>query len=355
MRTNTARLVALGLTITACSVAAVSTTTTTEATTTSSPTTSTTLPPTTSTTTAGDVSPVTGLNVTDPALLDRRLLAVKIDNHPRANPQSGIDQADMVIELLVEGVTRYLTLWQESDSEYLGPMRSARPTDTSLLVAIHEPTYARSGSQEWVQAVAVQAGIHLVGEVGPPATFRISGRNAPHNLYVNTIELRNVADGRGHPDEPPTEPLWEFGPMPAGAGSASSVTMRFAGTTTMWDWDMASGSWLRTAFGRESFYRNQDGSEARIGVPVLVALYVEQYFVVPPPGFGGSRLLSSQTVGTGTAFVFADGKVVEGIWSRESETEWFSLSTADGETILIPPGKVWVSLVPSSGGLTYEP
>jgi hypothetical protein len=354
MRTNTARLVALGLTITACSVAAVSTTTTTEATTTSSSTTSTTLP-TTSSTFAGDVSPVTGLNVTDPALLDRRLLAVKIDNHPRANPQSGIDQADMVIEILVEGVTRYLTLWQESDSDYLGPMRSARPTDTSLLVAINEPTYARSGSQEWVQAVAVQAGIHLVGEVGPPATFRISGRNAPHNLYVNTIELRKVADGRGHPNEPPTGPLWEFGPMPAGADPAASVTMRFAGTTTMWDWDPASRSWLRTAFGRESFYRDQDGTETRVGVPVLVALYVEQYTAMPPPGFGGSGLPSSQTVGTGTAFVFADGKVVEGIWTRESETEWFSLSTADGETVLVPPGKIWVSLVTANQGLTYEP
>jgi hypothetical protein len=353
MRTKTARLVALGLTLAACSVAA-ETTTTTEATTTSS-TTTTTAPSTTTTTLPGDISPVTGLAVADPALLDRRLLAVKIDNHPRAIPQSGIDQADMVIEMLVEGITRCLTLWMESDSTYLGPMRSARPTDTYLLLAMHEPTYARSGSQDWVQAVAVQAGIHLVGEVGPPATFRISSRRAPHNLYVNTIELRNVADGRGHPDEPLEGPLWEFGPMPDDADTASSVTMGFGGNTTRWDWDQTAGMWLRTAYGEESFYRNEDGTEARIGVPVMVALYVDQYLASPPPGFGGTSLPSSQTVGSGTAYVFAEGRVVEGTWERATETEWFTLTTADGNTMPVPPGKAWVSLVTSDRGLTYEP
>jgi hypothetical protein len=57
-------------------------------------------------------------------------------------------------------------------------------------------------------------------------------------------------------------------------------------------------------------------------------------------------------VGTGTAYVFADGKVVEGTWERESETVWFTLQTPDGQTMLVPPGKAWVSLVP--GDLSYE-
>jgi hypothetical protein len=291
--------------------------------------------------------------VADPAVLDRHLLAVKIDNHPRATPQSGIDKADMVIEILVEGVTRFLTFWQESESDYLGPMRSARPTDTSLLMAMNEPTFARSGSQEWVAAVAVANGIHLIGEVGPPATFRISGRSAPHNLYVNTMELRNVAANRGHPTEPPP-PLWEFGPMPADAAAASSVTVRFGSNQVRWDWDPATATWLRTAYGEESVYRNQDGTAARIGVPVMVALYVEQYTAMPPPGWGGGGLPSSQTVGSGTAYVFADGKVVEGTWERADESVWFTLRTADGSVIAIPPGRAWVSLVPTSGGLTYE-
>jgi hypothetical protein len=52
--------------------------------------------------------------------------------------------------------------------------------------------------------------------------------------------------------------------------------------------------------------------------------------------------------------VFADGKVVEGTWERETETEWYTLTDADGNNIAVPPGQVWISLVPDIGGLTYE-
>jgi hypothetical protein len=352
MRTKTARMVALGLLLTACSGGAAEPTTTT--TTTLPPTT--TVPPTTTTTTTLDLdlSPVTGLPLDDPELGERRVLAVKIDNHPRAVPQSGIDQADLVIEILVEGVTRWLTLWQESDSEYLGPMRSGRPTDSIILAGLNTPTFARSGAQQWVQAVAALKDIHQIGEIGPPSTFRLSGRSAPHNLYVNTVELRNVADSRGHSDEAPP-PLWSFGPMPGGADAASLVSVRFNGNVVTWEWDSVTGEWLRSAYARESMFRDQDGSEGRISVPVLIALHVEQYVEHPPPGWTGQSLPSSRTIGSGKAQVFADGKVIEGTWERPEESEWFTLTYENGETIQVPPGRSWVSLVPNTGGLTYEP
>jgi hypothetical protein len=110
MRTTT-RLVALALVMAACSPAAVETTTSTTTTSTTSTSTTTTIPTTTTTTLPEPPrSPVTGLPVEDETLLDRRLVAVKIDNHPRARPHAGIDDADMVIEILVEGgFTRYMT------------------------------------------------------------------------------------------------------------------------------------------------------------------------------------------------------------------------------------------------------
>ncbi|MFB3051282.1 MAG: DUF3048 domain-containing protein, partial [Acidimicrobiia bacterium] len=183
MRTTIARLVALGLILSACTAGAVepdgSTTSEPPTTTTSTSTTSTTIPPTS--TTAGDsrvTSLINGLPVDDPQLLNRRVLAVKIDNHPRANPQSGIDQADMIIELRVEGITRYIAIWHESDSDFLGPMRSGRPTDPTLLAAFNEPTFAISGAQGWVSSLIVSKGVKIVGETGPPATFRSSDRSA---------------------------------------------------------------------------------------------------------------------------------------------------------------------------------
>ncbi len=359
MRTTIAKLVALGLILSACTAGAAespdtSTSTEPATTATSTSTTSTTVPPATTTENSLETSLVNGLPVDDPELLNRRVLAVKIDNHPRANPQSGIDQADMIIELRVEGITRYISVWHQSDSDYLGPMRSGRPTDPTLLAAFNEPAFAISGAQPWVSSLIVSKGVKLVGEIGPPATFRISSRSAPHNLYVKTELLRDEADRRGYPDKPPTGLIWEFGPMSDDAETASTVKIDFSGNTVTWTWDEDLGLWLKTAYGRETTYRNEDGTEERVGVPVVVALYVDMYTARPPAGVSGSSLPSSRTTGSGKAFVFADGRVMEGTWDRDSELEWFTLTDPNGEIILVPPGKSWVSLVPSQRGLTFE-
>ena len=344
MRTTAARLVTLALLLAACSPSDSADTTTTSAPTTSSSSTSTSTTSTTSTTIGESVeSLVNGLEVENANLLDRRVLAVKIDNHPNARPQSGIDQADMVIEMLVEGITRFITIWHESDSDYLGPNRSGRPTDAEVLPAFNEPTFTISGAQGWVQNMITGNGVNLIKELSE-GTFRISGRRAPHNLYVDTNVLRETADAREYPDLPPEGPIWEFGPMPADATPASSVTIGFSGNPVVWDWDETEGLWLRTASGREGMVRDQEGVETRIGVPVMVALYVEQY--------SNNGLPSSHTIGSGEAYVFADGKYVQGTWEREEMTEWFTLTDADGNVIAVPPGQVWVSLVPSGSGLT---
>lgn len=356
VRSAVARLIAFGLIVAACSGSSAepmdSTTTSQPLSPTSSSTTTSTFQ-TTTTTEAVSASGINGLAVDDPATVERRVLAVKIDNHAEANPQSGINLADMVIELRVEGITRYIAIFHQSDAEYLGPMRSGRPTDPTLLAAMNEPTFAISGAQDWVQRIIVSRNVHLIGEIGSPATFRISGRRAPHNLYVNTVELRASADARGYPDDAPDGPLWEFGPLSNDAVAATFVRIDFGNTVT-WDWDGATGLWYRSGYGRESTYRDQDGTEERIGVPVLVALYVDQYTASPPTGVGGSSVPASVTTGSGKAFVFADGKAIEGTWERESELDWFELKDSDGSTLKVPPGKVWVSLVPDHRGLTFE-
>ena len=163
--TKIAWFVALGLTLVACTGNPEPLTLQTSPTVSAAPTTTvspqvetTTTTAETTTTTPGTLSLLNGTPVQDPTLLNRHVLAVKMDNHPKATPQSGVEFADAVIELRVEGITRFITLWHESDADYLGPMRSGRPTDAHLLPAFNEPTFAISGAQAWVQGLIRKPG-----------------------------------------------------------------------------------------------------------------------------------------------------------------------------------------------------
>ena len=62
----------------------------------------------------------------DMAYEKQRPLAVMVENEYNARPQSGLDRAGIVYEILAEGGTR-LALYLGEDLEEIGPVRSARP------------------------------------------------------------------------------------------------------------------------------------------------------------------------------------------------------------------------------------
>ncbi len=325
-------------------------TTTVAPTTTAAPTTTTTtVPPTTTTTVAALApSPLNGLPADDEANLDRRVIAVKIDNHWNARPQSGIEQADAVYELLVEaGLTRFIALFHDNDAEYLGPMRSGRPTDPTLVRPL-DATFVISGAQNWVQSVIRNHGVSFIGEVRP-ATFRISGRRAPHNLYVNTIELRSVADARGYADAPPTD-MFDWGPLPDGGAPATEITFNWSSSTTV-TWRYEDSRYVRYLGEDTHNWRSADGEvDEPITADTLVVLFARRYTA---SGSSGSAVPAMDTVGTGRALVFAGGEVVEGTWERADTAELFSLRSIDGEVLSVPAGVPWISVFPDNRQVSW--
>ena len=329
-------------------------TTTAAPTTTRAPTTTvrptTTRPPTTTTTEPPATSPLNGLPVEDEDLLERRVLAVKIDNHGNARPQSGLELADAVIEVPVEGITRFIALFLTNDVEFLGPVRSGRPSDGRLLNPLHA-TMAISGGQNWIIAGLNQQVEGLIGEVRP-AMFRISGRSAPHDLYTSTLLLRELADERAYANEPP--PTWlHFGELPRAADDVSQVEMRFGnGFNVTWTYDQVEGRYQRVFGANPATYLDQEGESQPLMADTLVVIIADRYTERAPAG--GTSVPAMDTVGSGEAFVFAGGKVVTGNWSRESESDLIELADEDGDPLPVPPGYLWISIVPTQNGITFE-
>ena len=340
---STSLLLVAAVALAACSgadAAQETTTTIVAPTTTEAPSTTTTAVETTTTTDQsadGPTSPINGVVVEDDTLLDRRALVVKIDNHPNARPQSGLSEADAVIELMVEGVTRLVGVFHAGDAEAVGPIRSMRPTDGQLATLFDGPLVA-SGGQDWVVSSIRNTGTSIIGEVGRPQTFRSSSRFAPHNLYGDTFAIRDLADSRGYDDEPPA-PLWDFGDMPADADEASEIQLPFAsGVVVRWTWD--GEKYTKTTNGATHNWILPDGESEQMWAETLVVLEMATYTQSPPPGGGPAKAVES--VGSGDAYVFAAGRVVEGTWQREGLGDTFTLTTGE-ETMVVPPGKLSIA------------
>ncbi len=328
-------------------------TTTSEATTTTeAPTTTTTA--TTTTTTLPEIAPTINGLPAEEGTEERRVVAVKIDNHPKARPQSGIQKADAAYEILVEGgLTRFIALFHQSDSDYVGPNRSGRPTDSEVLAPLGGP-FQISGAQSWVKNIFKSDGVNVVYDNGV-TTFRMSHRNGPHNLYTSTPAIREYADDKGWPDEAPRA-LYIYGYEPTETiEEATTITFDWSNQpNVVWTWDGEQYLRFNGTTPHEWVDDREGVHEAgQIAFDALVVIKGDEYTARDPSG-RGSSVPATHTTGSGEALVFHSGGMVDATWERETVQDMIRLVDGEGNDLILPPGRIWTSVFPDDRTLTWE-
>ena len=291
----------------------------------------------TTTEVAGPIVPLTGRPGEVP---DRPALIVKIDNAPKARPQAGFNQADIVVEEAVEGgITRLFTLFHSQDPPVIGPVRSARSTDIALAAALNRPLFAYSGAnnvflQQIKKAPLVDIGVNAL----PGAYRRERGRPALYDLFTSSGALFGAAP----PGAGPPPPLFRYGAAPGGGKASAGVHLEFRGrvvTTADWNWDAAKAGWVRTQNG--TAHVDTEGNQV---TATNIVVQVVPYEDTGIRDQSGEPVPEAKLVGEGRALVFRDGMVFEGTWSRASPEAITEYKTADGQSLTLNPGQTWVEL-----------
>jgi hypothetical protein len=336
-------LVALGL-LAGCGGGSKKAATTTTAT---SLVTTTTLPP--------PVYPLTGLPATDPAVLKRPALVVKIDNADGgggniARPQIGLNQADVVYEEMVEGsVTRLAAIFQSTDSDPVGPVRSARTTDIAVFSPLHNPLFAWSGANADFAAIIRESPLVDVGFDAQPSLYgRRDVHAAPHNLYSSTPEL--FAQAPAEAVAPPS--LFEFrkptDPMPTGAQPVAAIHLEFGGgagsAPVDWHWNGPKGAFDRDQKGSPHVDEN-DVQVAPQNVVVEIVDYANTGYV----DVSGAPVPEAQLVGSGECWVLTNGVLIKGTWTKFAADAVTTYTDAAGAPIKLTAGRTWVELAPNGG------
>ncbi|MFZ9088133.1 MAG: DUF3048 domain-containing protein [Pontimonas sp.] len=298
--------------------------------------------------TGGDVTidanlwPLTGtaLDGGDPSAPS---LAAKIDNHPLARPQVGLDRADIVFEELVEGgITRYVAIWHSDVPAEIGPVRSVRPMDPEIVSPFGGILAYSGGQQRFIEAMLdapVASAIHGQSDVDD-FFYRSSNAVAPHNVIVRAPELiANFAD-RSAPS-----PQFNYATSVADSTAAlfgddlSSIRVTFSSfSSPSWEWSADDGV----------FYRNQTNGAAdlaisgdQIAADNVIVLEVDIQVIQDIP--------TTNLIDSGEGFVATGGKIHDIRWSKESAESPIELSDASGARVLLAPGQTWIELIPAEG------
>jgi hypothetical protein len=292
--------------------------------------------------------PLSGVEPKKQSLLDRPAVAVKIENAAVAYPLSGLDPAEIVYEELVEGgVTRFMAIYHCTDSDKAGPVRSARVVDPAILGPITRILAYSGQNAPVLKALEEAEVVRLEENEAGEGLQRIerSGVSMEHTLYARTNVLRKLGSKRY--DDPPPDDMFEFGELQDGSKRARSITLNFNPVNTIrYEWSADEG-WLR--FEADEPFVTDTGDQIAVE-----NVLIEEHEVVLSQTItdvaGNPSLEIKNETGTGRAFLFRDGRVIKGRWSREDVGDAVIFETKDGDSFVFTPGSIWIELLPSDQG-----
>ncbi len=290
-------------------------------------------------------STLTGLEIADAAINQRPVTAVMIENSMDARPQAGLNQAGVVFEAIAEGgITRFLTLFQDSEPDYIGPVRSVRPYYVQWAAGFDAAIAHVGGSGDALRMLREENVAKDLDQFFNPGPFRrVSNRVAPHNVYSNIASLRELQNQKGFTSS--YKGFARKAEAKSAAPNATAIDFNISGAiyNPHYDYDAATNSYKRSEGGQP---HTDEKSGQQLSPKVVIAMVMQQ---------GRNDIYTTyNAVGNGDAFVFQDGALTKATWSKTDNKEPLIFKDINGNELKLNPGQTWISAVGSADRVTYK-
>ncbi len=296
----------------------------------------------------GIPSPISGIYANEEKV-NRRPIAVMFDNHHGARWQSGLKDAEIVYEFLVEApYTRYMGIYLINDPPSIGPIRSARPyfITTSLE---YDAVYVHVGGSEQAKTdiktlkVADIDGLSSSNKV----FFRKSHKKAPHNTYSSMEVLRATQEERKYKLTGEYIPFkFREDEADIEGSTANIVTIKYMkNNLTEYKYDEE----------KKIYSREKDGKlhvDEIDETPIIAKNIIIQEAKTKVLDKEGR--LEIGLVGEGQGKYITNGKVMDIKWvkkSRSDKTKYYNLKD---EEIVLNPGVTWIQIVNTNTEIIIE-
>ena len=273
-------------------------------------------------------------------------VAVMIDNHPAARPQSGLQKASVVYETLAEGgIPRFMAVFATQTIGEVGPVRSTRPYFVKFAAELNTAMAHAGGSPDGLALVKKLRMLSLWAIKGPYAKYFFRAHAfGVHGLYTSGAKITTaLRQAKFHKLKALYRP-WQFGDqltlakrpngkhgamIDLGAGRSYDVEYRY---------DKKTNAYLRFTGYRPQIDRL---TKKQITVKNVIIMNTAKEKVLDRKG-----RLDIKVTGRDTGYLLKDGKVVPITWKKASDRARTIFYTRAGKEVQLNRGNTWVTIVP---------
>lgn len=322
------------------------------------------------------VNPLTGLAVADPALLDRRPMAIKVTNYPRyVRPQSGLEQADIVYEYYLErGIPRFIAVFYGQEAERVGPVRSGRLFDEHIF-RMYDSLFVFGNADTRVMDyfLALEPAIRhslivenpndrelTCGDKIPSRLCRDKELKTYNNLFANTAELTAYFDQAYGNYRPDLTGMHFSDQVPLSETPGIDIRVRYSLMIYhIWRYDENHSQYFRwqetDGFPdplEEEYAPHYDYvTGQQLSAENVVVLFVDHEYYVKTER---SEIYQIDLNGSGPAIVFRDGFAYQAQWVRPKDGGVLQLYTPDGKPFPLKPGQTWFQVTTADAEIDHN-
>ena len=293
-----------------------------------------------------------------------RINCVQIPNGTDARPQVGLTDAKIVYEAIAEGgITRFAALFRNNTSKMVGPVRSLRTYylewDTP-----YDCTIVHAGGEENALK-QVKSYAHL-SESAKYMWRDYSEYYNPNNLFTSASLLSDYNKSQKYQSSEPKvfERMLPGEKMEGEYAPAKSIYVHVTTTknyNVKYDYDEESKTYLRSYEGNSGKHMVYDCKKAlntgnkirpkrecelvQVAPKVVIVMKVDEKL-----NQTNHYREDIETIGSGEAWVFQNGVVIPGTWSRRTKGAQLMFKDENGAEIKLAAGQTFITSIAKSYG-----
>lgn len=320
----------------------------------------------TETTEAPTEPPVVYRNPLNGEVLDEpytgRIFAVTISNIRDALPHYGTMEADILMEMWVNGsIIRDLALYTDvSKAEAIGSVRSDRLMFNQI-VKMYDAVLADAAGSDQVLNDAKNTGVNrMTIDTGDSTDYSYRAKDRvftfkpeskyEHTLFAKGAGLLDFAQKKGFSVTQPADKDYNLhfteNGTPEGE-TANSVNVTFTYRNNKKDttmvYDESLGKYVYNQYGKVMVVGDTEDPECFTNVIIMLADITR-----------GDVYYTANFTNGGTGYYANGGKIIPITWGCDGEESPFWFKTVDGQDLELGVGNTYMAIAPQDSPVTYE-
>lgn len=280
---------------------------------------------------------------------NKRPYAIQFSNFKTVSNQSGLGQAGIVYEAIVEGgITRLLGIFDKIEGKRIGSIRSSRHYFVSFADE-YDAIYIHFGKTKYAVAKLKELGIdNLDGETGIGTTvfYRDNSLKAPHNAFTSLEGILAGIDKKKFRTDynEGYQPHFTFYEKDTDIKSetiVNKVTLKYSSyINPYFEYKEEDKLYYRYQFG--NIHKDTVTGE-QLAFKNIIVQFVKQWDI-DKNDYQTMKLEDA----SGTGYLISNGKLVPITWKKNEKTKWMRYYNEAGEELTLNPGKTFISIFPDN-------